>query len=670
MDYDPNIPRVRTWEKPPELDTRSRWEHYDRKIIKGQIPRAILVYEVTRKKFVGDAPADDAGTSATVTKLREVGLYAIEQTKRFRPTPRTQAIRELEHIYLRHSNRQHYLWNCEGKWISCNGRLSSDHFQDHLAQNAIYGVRGDGRGTRHGGIDLDLHNGDKTIFLEQLNILLEEFHGRQGWHYQVADQNAQGVHILQVLAARVDYGSYRAGLRARLEALDRKYPDLAVRTRNAGMKTLGELEIFPNIKNGLRLPFCRGRTMLIDGPLPKILVRGKTAVDVEKYIAWVNNVNNPVAYMPRQDVHEYISARLVTGQVKVQKPADINAPEPPDPVNSDTTNVISDKNPIITKRSGKLRGRYAQQIQEFWSGENTPPDSLNMGILLLANIAPYYFSTLESAVSAIEGMIDALDDKTFSDRLSSGNRAAVSRVVVDSVSRAFKAKDGNDGNDVSSAKLAATYRAWAEKGFNPFDKSTWAITAGGMKLGPDFHWTDHEKPGLDSIQTILKTDAQNTANFVKKLVRIVAGHDGEIAIAFVQALLAKHGIKKGSNRDRKANQVMKLLLGMNWIVLRAESRWYPRQTDKSQSPGLARRYGIGPGLQHKFVTSFMPGDSLYQREKEEKHLLLQHHSAQQSISQENLEEIELEYARLKAQNSDVQPLSDEDRKELDDLLAS
>src|SRR5688572_839942 len=104
MDYDQNIPRVQTWEKPPELDTRSRWGRFNRKIMKGQRPKAILVYQIKRKKFVGDVPADCTvmGVSETVMILREVGLYAIEQTKTFRPSSRTLAIRALADIFLRY----------------------------------------------------------------------------------------------------------------------------------------------------------------------------------------------------------------------------------------------------------------------------------------------------------------------------------------------------------------------------------------------------------------------------------------------------------------------------------------------------------------------------------------------------------------------------------------
>jgi hypothetical protein len=601
MEYDPTIPRIKGWEnKPVELDARSRWKRDDRKVVKGEKPKAIMIYEHTRKKFVGDAPADGPQPTLpeTITILREIPLYSFEQTKKFRPTPRTLAIRAMARIFLRYSNRHHYIWHQDEGWLTCSGKLAFDRFEDHLRQREIYGVRSNGRWTHFGGIDLDLHNGDHDIFLEQLNILLDEFHGRDGWHFQVADQLAKGVHLLQVFPERVDYGLYRDGLRAKLLSLDAKYPDLARRAKLAGMRSLGQLEIFPNISNGLRLPFCHGRTLLLDGPVNKILHRKKIAVDVERYIAWVMN---PSQYMPRDAVYAYVADRLiprVQDQVNTQEP-DAKQVNKQETATRHVNRPNTEKTGRDNNDSSVMKGRFALDIQEFWTGTNTPPDSLNRAILLISNIAPCYYSEHKSAISAIEALIDGLPDISFSDRLSAGNRAAVSRVVVNAVLQAFA--DRQDSLE-SNATLAATYRVWTEKGFHPFDKSTWDNTAGSMKISADFEWTDAEQPVLARIQRILKSDAQKTAHFVKYLLRIVAGHDGEIAITFVERLLVKNGIKKGSRRDRKANALMKVLLEKDWIVLLSESRWHPRQVDKSQSQGIARRYGIGAALQHKFVT--------------------------------------------------------------------
>ena len=112
---------------------------------------------------------------------------------------------------------------------------------------------------------------------------------------------------------------------------------------------------------------------------------------------------------------------------------------------------------------------------------------------------------------------------------------------------------------------------------------------------------------------------------------------------------------------------MKMLLANDWIVLLSESRWHPRQADKTQSRGIARRYGIGAALQHKFVDE----KSLYNDERDNMYVLLQHQFGEHpTLSAEDQQDLALEYARLKARISDVQELSDDDRNELKNFLIS
>ena len=68
------------------------------------------------------------------------------------------------------------------------------------------------------------------------------------------------------------------------------HPDLAARARAAGMKTLGELEIFPDTQKGFRLPLCAGRTMLLDRPLELVFDnRLKREIhDVIGYVTWLS----------------------------------------------------------------------------------------------------------------------------------------------------------------------------------------------------------------------------------------------------------------------------------------------------------------------------------------------------------------------------------------------
>jgi hypothetical protein len=68
-----------------------------------------------------------------------------------------------------------------------------------------------------------------------------------------------------------------------------KHPELAFKAQAAGMKTLGELEIFPSKTNSVRLPLCAGQTMLLDKPLGLIFSkrRKRNVPNVAAYISWI-----------------------------------------------------------------------------------------------------------------------------------------------------------------------------------------------------------------------------------------------------------------------------------------------------------------------------------------------------------------------------------------------
>ena len=656
--HDNTIPRLAGWsEKPDEYETRVTWEwRHFREVQKGEKPKAIVLWEVPTKKEIQEHRTDGSVVTRYEPDVRvvEVPVYEIGQTKAVKAGPRRLAVREMWDIFVRHSHPDFYIW-MSSDWLTCNGKLRIDHLLDHIGQRDIYGVRGNGRCTRYAGIDLDLHNGDVGVFTEQLRILLDTFHGRDGWHYQVADQNAGGVHLIRVLPKRISEAKVRKWLRDILHRLDQEHPDLARRASEAGMKSFGKMEVFPNRQAGLRLPLCRGRTMLLDRPLAKTQYRRKNVVDIEKYISWVNQPN---AYMPKANVLEYVLARLRVPGPKV------TATESPPP-RIDSNQAKNKPQRAVADKVALIRGRYARTLHEFWTGESNAPDSLNTAIRLTALMAPYYYKDRQAAATAIEHLIDALPDTTFSDRLSSGDRAAVSRQVCDKVAQAFDECGDQPDPDSSRTILDATYDKWSARGYNPFDPTTWKATEGSMKMAPDFTWTTDEARLLEGLRAILKADHQKVSSFVTHLVRLVAGHDGQISINFIRKLMVQYGIPAGSGRDNKANKVMHRLIELGWVYIRWQHRWHPRQADKSQSSGQARTYGVGEALKYKFEavnSSNLDTDP-------HMHLLLRHHPWHETFSSDELHELATEYARLKAHDDGVERLSEDEQRALAMSLA-
>ena len=297
----PGVPVYRGWGYVPSgLKTRNQWDDEYRRVLSGTNSAGILIWPETVEV------RDDDGnpTGFEDVRCRSVRLYRRDQTRAYEPTARDKAHRLFFDIFIRPCSRERYGWwnEDEGGWRCVWNALSKSQVRSHVHGTAIYGVYG-GSQSRFVAIDHDLHGGDEEVFVEQLRILLNELGGRDGWHLQVADQNAGGVHLLKVVAL-TDLTDLRASLRSTLQLLDRKYPEQAHKAQAAGMKPLGEVEIYPDPKQVFRLPLCRGRSMLLDHPLPLIenaRAQNGLVQDVEGYMKWLETTTDAVSPLRRAD---------------------------------------------------------------------------------------------------------------------------------------------------------------------------------------------------------------------------------------------------------------------------------------------------------------------------------------------------------------------------------
>lgn len=268
------------------LRTRGQWDDSNRRVLSGTNPEGILVWSETVKV------RDEAGspTGYADVRCRTARLYREDQTTTFVPSALEVAHRQFYGTFVRPCSRERYgFWSADqGHWTCVWDALGKQYVRSHINGASIYGVYG-GTHTRFVAIDLDLHHGDRDVFLDQLGILLKEFCGRDGWHLQVANQNAGGVHLLKVVP-ETKLDDLRATLRATLQLLDQQHPHEAQRARAAGMNPLGEVEVFPSPTQVFRLPLCRGRTMLLDRPLALVentRARHGVVQDVKAYIRWL-----------------------------------------------------------------------------------------------------------------------------------------------------------------------------------------------------------------------------------------------------------------------------------------------------------------------------------------------------------------------------------------------
>ena len=164
-----------------------------------------------------------------------------------------------------------------------------------------------------------------------------------------------------------------------------------------------------------------------------------------------------------------------------------------------------DSPPIVASESvfGKLRGRYAQVLVDFWMGRNNPPDSLNCIIILTARMLPCYFDDPDDAIEFVEGLVDGLPDVSFSNRLTGNGRKEVSRIIRQSVDAVFSDNGRQHDPELSSSKLGKVFAAWQRKGFSLVDRASWGSCSRAVPLaGVDFKWTADELHALTYFGTI------------------------------------------------------------------------------------------------------------------------------------------------------------------------
>ena len=167
-------------ERPAHLRTRAEWQRKGRKVIDKIKPVAKVKVSY---------------------RFDPMGLFVIDQTRPYNFTPRTSAIDDYWRTFVRDHNKGAYIWWCAkgGGWRTVGSddvphHLKRRQIMQHFQAEEVFGVRG-GTRTCFGAIDLDLHAGDKRIFMEMFRVLLSAIHGQENWHYSIS---AGGLHLINV----------------------------------------------------------------------------------------------------------------------------------------------------------------------------------------------------------------------------------------------------------------------------------------------------------------------------------------------------------------------------------------------------------------------------------------------------------------------------------------
>ncbi len=601
-------------EVPKNYKTRAAWEREFRRVAKGEKPTAIVLIEETRKCDIYDAEGRIEGTSEYKTE-RSYKLFDISQTKPIRKTALNAAQHKFYGHFVRHADRNKLIRWTKGEWRTDEDgercwneaaevwgwRTFQEHFSldraiDHLNGKEIYGVFG-AKTSSYLLIDLDLHNQPFDLFKNRLRVLLDAFHGKYRCHFQISDANSGGVHVILFFDKQSPLATRRGWLLNELARLDDEHPGVAF-TKMKGGKRVLNIEVYPDASKAHRLPLCRGRTMLLEKPLPLVVRRGKAVQDVVGYFKWLHARDRK--YMAKDEVFDFAVERL-----DLSCSSDNAERRTKEPGGSTKT---GDGKAGRKAASLPMKGRTRGAIVGFWSrGEAGHFVHLNAAIAV--TLRALYFEGLEQeeAVELIIKYVDELDNIDLSTRLANNN-ADIYRITRNSANRIWRANGAQVNTEVSAGKWRAVIERWRVIGFLVSDKSTWsnedahlgtAVDCEDIQFSPDERrlLVDEMVPVLVGKKQARKEAKQQVAvEAVKFFLRYVKCHDGEIARDSLPTILQDFDLKLGM--DSKKQTFLNLLRKWGWIYIRAEY-WHPAQQGK-EGRGRARAYGIGPAMARKF----------------------------------------------------------------------
>lgn len=295
--------------------------------------------------------------------------------------------------------------------------------------------------------------------------------------------------------------------------------------------------------------------------------------------------------------NNYMTTEAVLTFVKDRLRASASRVEPP-MSNARGRPLADDRRHAVDVAEARLpKKRLGQSLVDFWEGTDCPPDSLNRYILLSARVLRYEVSD-EEAVKLLEAYIAEHPDASFSDRLSSGQHAEVSRVVRGTV-RAVYADNGGQADPESSTRILDKAHAYFQRvGFRLSDRTTWdRLGSAVARLGPDFDWSEVELHLIQmQLVPVLKTDLATASAATKHFLRYVHGKQGkEISRNNIPYILKDYQLC--IRKSKKKSAFLSRLLTLGWLVISKHHQWFPRGSGRA---GRARQYEIGPALAYKF----------------------------------------------------------------------
>ncbi len=525
------------------------------------------------------------GTFRPFDAERAVGLYREDHTAPYKPSSRTQACWKYFDLFFQNAAKESFIID-EGDGWRCWAGLKRSYLTQHLNGRRHVGVYGDER-TSFILLDNDNHDQHLEIFQAKNRMLIDEFHGENCCHFQFKAGATSGLHLILVYPNWQSLEKLRGQYRERLLKLDQKDPELFERIKrqqeldieqngSTKLKTLGELEIYPDVENGIRLPLCHGRLVATDRIMSEIQHRKRAVADVEAYMGWISNPNRK--YIDKEVVLKYLEENAKS------RCSSITTPTPHPDIYSFCS--ISETKPSKPKKPPKRKVSWKGNFFRFWLDWWICGDNHGIDLNTLLEITVLAFLERQYSDSEIEDTImDYVHDlppeaASCSSRLRDMEFGEIRAVVRRNIKKGF---DGQ-ANPKLSHWIFSEIRhncPW----FDPGDRSTWARTWAKMaKSSLKCDW-DRVTGAIPFWMEVLKVkEADVVRRFLDGIVNLVIDKEREgrgFGRIYLQEWIRDKcpEIKVGYNA--KVQKILKLL-DETGIVHRIKKGFRPIGKEKGQ----------------------------------------------------------------------------------------
>jgi hypothetical protein len=562
-----------SWKQVPDgLRCRRAWLRQNRRVKKHAYPAG----------FLTPNPASSCPDSSE-QYVQRLPLFSIDQTRPYQPTERTKATWEYSRLFLSHCRKNNYIKKIIGAnsealeprgWLTVtdNGDpyfryLGDRQAATHVNHFHVFGMKNNGGLTNFLIIDLDYHYGDRTLFLQMAEKLMDRFYGKHTWHLQVDKNDLQGIHFIRVLDKPVLLDWAIQDLREELVVLDRENPDLVARAEQVGKPCFSKLELYPSETKPVRLPLARQRTLVLDQYVEPIK-RGKRSVgDVERYVSWLKDPNR--TYKNKEDVLEFL--RICTPE---QLEPSSQAKNPRDRQQHLAEHSDS---PAWRKNLRKLRNAF------FLDGiHNGIP--LNEFLLVMARASVAYGKSDTQIKTGLVKLVQELPEqaRTASGRLRRQDWNALERQIdwVIAVARDL-------GHQPDPIKSEQKWKRVAERlyqlGEDPLNKGTWHRQ---QTVDRRFNWTRIQRQNqFERLAGLLCTTSSALVfRFVDYTANLVTRRQNRtLSLKYFQTCFAEHFPDLSFTNRNKLSRVVHELRSLG--VIQRISRGYC---------GVSSLYTLGP----------------------------------------------------------------------------